>query len=227
MRSNPADNRAARRRSRRARFIGAGMAATIGLLGLVPSAASAAPAATKAKPTLAEILLSDSKKDGPGGFDHNANDYDIVTQALLLYPDLVATASDPNAKLTAFLPTDFAFRRLVHDITGKWVSSEADVFKAVASLGTDTVKQVLQYHIVPGAAVPYSAALKANGASLDTALPGAKITVKVTKKWPKVTLVDADTNDRDPRVIRPNLGGEAANGYAHGINRVLRPVDLP
>lgn len=225
MRSKTAHTRPARRR--RGRLVAGGLAAAIGLVSLAPAAASAAPAHTKAKPTLAEILLSDSKKDRADGFDRNPNDYDIVTQALLLYPDLVATASDPNAKLTAFLPTDFAFRRLVHDISGKWVASEADVFKAVAGLGTDTVKQVLQYHIVPGAAVPYSAALKANGASLDTALPGAKVTVKVTKKWPRVTLVDADTNDRDPKVIRPNLGGEASNGYAHGINRVLRPVDLP
>jgi len=28
-------------------------------------------------------------------------------------------------------------------------------------------------------------------------------------------------------VIAGDLGGEAVNGYAHGINRVLRPIDLP
>ena len=101
--------------------------------------------------SLAEILLADSSKDGPDGFDRRPWDYDIVTQAVLLFPDLVAAASNPDAELTVFLPSDAAFRRLVHEITGQWVQGEADVFAAVASLGTDTVKNVLLYHILPAA----------------------------------------------------------------------------
>ena len=199
----------------------AGAAALIGLVSFAP----AADAETK-KPTLAEILLSDSAKDGPDGFDHRSKDYDIVTQAVLLFPDLVAAASDPNAQLTVFLPNDAAFRRLVYDVTGKWYRSEADIFNAVASLGTDTVKQVLQYHIV-GSAIPFSAALKADGAKLDTLLSGGKIEVDVRHHKPRIKLIDADTNDRDPRVVKADVGGAAANGYAHGIDRVLRPIDLP
>lgn len=123
----------------------------LGLRSRAEMCRSFAPAEADAqtKPTLADILLSDSAKDGPDGFDHRSKDYDIVTQAVLLFPDLVAAASDPNAQLTVFLPNDGAFRRLVHDVTGKWYRSEADVFNAVASLGTDTVKQVLQYHRHP------------------------------------------------------------------------------
>lgn len=199
----------------------AGAAALIGLVSFAP----AADAETK-KPTLAEILLSDSAKDGPDGFDHRSKDYDIVTQAVLLFPDLVAAASDPNAQLTVFLPNDAAFRRLVYDVTGTWYRSEADIFNAVASLGTDTVKNVLQYHIV-GSAIPFSAALKADGAKLDTLLPGGKIEVDVRHHKPRIKLIDADTNDRDPRVVKADVGGAAANGYAHGIDRVLRPIDLP
>ena len=45
--------------------------------------------------------------------------------------------------------------------------------------------------------------------------------------WRPIRLIDADTNDRNPRVIRGDVGGEASNGYAHAIDRVLRPVDLP
>ena len=206
-----------------------GAAAVLGLVTLTPTVTSAHSNddSSAAKPTLTEILLSDSAKDDANGFDNRPWDYDIVTQAVLLFPDLVAAASDPNTQLTVFLPTDQAFRNLVKDITGNWVRAEADVFAAVASLGTDTVKNVLLYHIVP-ASISYRDARNANGAVLDTLLPGASITVSVRgDEHKRVILGDLDTNSRDPKVVAPNVGGEASNGYAHGINRVLRPIDLP
>ena len=183
---------------------------------VAPTVASAAPA----KPTLAQILLSDSKKDDANGFDSNPNDFDIVTQALLLFPDLVKAASSPG-KLTVFLPTDFAFRQLVRDLTGKTVFKESDVFAAVASLGADTVKAVLMYHIVAGARINYVAALKSNGASLTT-LNGATIKVHVRHGW-KVYLEDKATKLRDPKVIVADV--QASNGIAHVIDRVLLPIN--
>lgn len=211
------------------------MRKAIAILAVVTSVAVMSPAAALADddgdqplPTLAEILLADSERDNADGFDRRWWDYDIVTQAVLAFDDLTAAALDPDAELTAFLPRDQAFRRLVYEITGEWVRAESDVFDAVVGLGLDTVKSVLQYHIVP-AKISYRDALRADGAVLPTLLEGATIEVKVRKffvfKW--IKLIDADTNDRNPTVVRPNLGGEAANGYAHGINRVLRPIDLP
>ena len=50
---------------------------------------------------------------------------DIATQAVLLFPDLVSAASDPNSSLTVFLPNDLAFRTLVHDLTGTWTTDRA------------------------------------------------------------------------------------------------------
>lgn len=204
----------------------------IAALTVVASMAFMAPAAAQDtaaddKPTLAEILLSDSAKDNEDGFDARSWDYDIVTQAVLLFPDLVEAASNPDAELTAFLPRDSAFRRLVYDITGQWIRSEAEVFGVVASLGVDNVKNVLLYHLVP-AKISYKTALGANGAELPTLLEDATIKVRVKNFWfwRYVKLVDGDTDDRNPIVVRPNLGGEAANGYAHGINRVLRPFDI-
>jgi len=85
--------------------------------------------------TLAQILLSDSAGDDASGFDKNWKDFDIVTQAVLLYPDLVAAASNPDLKLTVFLPNDGAFRKLVKDLTGQQLRSESEVFAAVAGLG--------------------------------------------------------------------------------------------
>ena len=101
-------------------------------------------------PTLAEILLSDGNQ-----FDLNPFDYDIVTEAVLLFPELVAAASDPDAELTVFLPNDWAFRRLVADLTGLKPWREQAVFDAVAALGTDTVATVLQYHIVAGPPISF------------------------------------------------------------------------
>jgi uncharacterized surface protein with fasciclin (FAS1) repeats len=207
------------------KFLVATVAAAVGAMAIAPSSASAGHEPDR---TLADILLADSAGDDENGFDRNWRDYDIVTEAVLLFPDLVDAASNPDADLTVFLPNDWAFRRLVKDLTGERLRSEADVFAAVASLGTDTVKTVLTYHIVP-ARISYRDALHANNAEIPT-LQGETIKVKV-RRWfgwfPVVKLVDVDTNDRNPRVNRPNLGGEALNGYAHGINRVLRPVDLP
>lgn len=197
--------------------LGISMAAAVA----IPAMVQAAPSKNTSNLSLAQILLSDSKKDAANGFDRNPNDFDIVTQALLLFPDLVDAASNPG-DYTVFLPTDYAFRLLVKDITGTKVFKESDVFAAVASLGTDTVKTVLTYHIVPGARVDYRAATKSDGASLKT-LQGNSITVDVQGKN-RVVLMDGDPDLRDPRVIIPNI--KASNGIAHGINRVLIPVDL-
>lgn len=202
----------------------ASVAATaLGVVALAPSAASAHDGPGM---TLADILLADSAHDDENGFDRNWRDYDIVTEALLLFPDLTAAADDPDAELTAFLPNDRAFRKLVKDITGERPRTEADTFAAVASLGVDTVKTVLTYHIVP-ASISFHDALGADGAELTT-LQGGTVEVDVKGRWHKrVKLIDADTNDRNPKVIAGDLGGAAVNGYAHGINRVLRPIDLP
>ena len=199
----------------------------LAILGLGLTAALAvpavAPASAATKPTLAQILLSDTKKDAKNGFDSNPNDFDIVTQAVLLFPDLTAAASDPKANLTVFLPTDFAFRQLVRDLTGKTVYRESEIFKAVAGLGVDTVKAVLMYHIIGGARIDYATALKADGASLTT-LGGGTITVDVQGKFFKrIVLVDKDPDLRDPKVIIAN--SRAANGIAHVIDRVLLPIN--
>jgi len=196
-------------------------------LTLVAPAAAGATESESSQPTLAEILLADSGRDNANGFDRRSGDFDIVTQLVLQYPDLVAAASNADADLTVFLPNDRAFRRLVHDITGKRIRSEQRIYNTVMSLGEETVLSVLQYHIVP-ARISYRDALAADGAMLPTLLPEATVEVDVRRffRFRFVKLIDNDPNDRDAYVIRRNVGGEAANGYAHGISQVLRPVDL-
>lgn len=174
--------------------------------------------------SLAALLATDGS-----GFDRNPNDYDVldaaVTAVLAAKPDSpVAVLADGNTPLTAFLPTDRAFQRLATDLTGKRYRSEQQVFTAVAGLGIDTVESVLLYHVVPGATITYRQARRSDGAALTTAL-GSSVTVDVRRCGSRISLVDADPDAADPVVVRANLN-EGNRQIAHGINRVLRPVDL-
>ncbi|GAA2576127.1 hypothetical protein GCM10010435_60260 [Winogradskya consettensis] len=197
----------------------------------VPLAAGPAAATGKSKPlgtrSLAAVLTADKS-----GFDHNGRDYDILTAAVLAVLKAkpgspVGVLTDGTTALTAFLPSDTAFERLVADIQHtKRLPSEKAAFTAVAGLGIDTVESVLLYHVVPGATINRKAALKADGARLTTAA-GSTVKVDVYGYWRKsVKLIDADRSDRDPRVIRFDLN-KGNRQIAHGIDRVLRPIDLP
>jgi uncharacterized surface protein with fasciclin (FAS1) repeats len=202
--------------------------ARIGLglgIALTAAAFTTASPAGAAPATIADVVLSDSAKDNAQGFDKNWHDYDIVTQAVLLFPDLVAAVSDPNASLTALAPNDQAFRLLASELTKKHFRNEADVFAAVASLGTDTVKTVLTYHIV-GAKLGAATVLNSDDAQVAT-LGGGTFAVDVINKRKKIVqFVDGDPNARNARLVKADLGGALANGFIHGVDRVLRPIDL-
>ena len=93
--------------------------------------------------------------------------------------------------------------------------------------GVDTIETVLLYHVVPGKTLTSNKVLKADGAKLTTA-QGGKITVKVkTKPSVSVTLKDRDKNAQDPKAVLKALDLNKGNKQvAHGIDRVLRPIDL-
>jgi len=178
--------------------------------------------------SLATVLAADGTS-----FDRNWRDFDIVDAAvgavLGAKPSSpVAVLADGTVPLTAFLPTDRAFRVLVADLTGTWYRSESKVFSAAATLGIDTIEQVLLYHVVPGATITARQALRSDGAVLQTALPGATFTVDVISRhfrW--VRLIDADRNDINPFLVRGKLDLNKGNlQIAHGISFVLRPADL-
>ena len=173
--------------------------------------------------SLAKVLA----KDG-SGFDHNWHDYDIVDNAvgavLAAKPgSAVGVLADGKTPVTAFLPNDRAFRILVTDLTGKKPRTEKQTFRAVAGLGIDTVETVLLYHVVPGTRINYRQALKADGVRLTMA-SGGIVRVDV-RKGNRVKLLDADRNDANPRIVRKNIN-KGNRQIAHGINRVLRPVNL-
>jgi hypothetical protein len=191
--------------------------------------AQASESATPGTNSLAAVLTSDGDR-----FDHNRRDYDIVTEAVLAVlaakPDsAVGVLADGTVPVTAFLPDDFSFRVLVKDLTGHWYRSEERVFTELAgAVGIDAIESVLLYHVIPGVTIDSAAALKANGAVLDTALAGATLKVRVPCPYlPIIRLVDNDPNDINPFVNPQALDINKGNlQIAHGIVFVLRPADL-
>ena len=197
-------------------------------------AAPAAMASThQPQPTgtrsLAAVLTADGNK-----FDSNWNDYDIVTEAVLAVlkakpNSAVGVLADGTTPVTAFIPNDRAFRLLARDLTGRWPCGEKATFNTLAkAVGIDALESVLLYHVVPGATIDSATALKSDGAKLNTALPGTTFTVDVISKRHKLIMLrDNDRNDANPFINRRAFDINKGNKQiAHGITRVLRPIDL-
>ncbi|MBY9074374.1 fasciclin domain-containing protein [Nocardioides sp. WL0053] len=192
----------------------------------VPAQAQAAEGPL-GKTSLAKVLAADG-----AGFDKNSRDFDILDNAVRAVlaekpKSPVSVLAKGRVKLTAFAPIDGAFRRLVLDVTGEHYRSEKRVFTELAAAADiDTIESVLLYHVVPGAVITSKAARHSDGAKLTTALEDGTVRVNVRRDG-RVFLVDADTNDANPRLIRKlkNLN-QGNRQIAHGISQVLRPLDL-
>jgi uncharacterized surface protein with fasciclin (FAS1) repeats len=206
--------------------------AAIGLTTLLASAALAVPSSASAdesrragNTSLATVLAADGTR-----LDRNWRDFDIVEKAVLTVLDAkpgspVAVLTKGRQRVTAFVPTDRAFRRLVQDLTGSGPRTEKATFRAVASVAdVDTLEAILLYHVVPGDTINSREAAQADGVRLTTAQGG---TVRVAVRRAGIFLADKDYDDRNPRVLARLLDVNKGNKQiAHGINRVLRPVDL-
>jgi uncharacterized surface protein with fasciclin (FAS1) repeats len=208
------------------RKIAAGIAAASAVALAAGAMAPAAQAADGTK-SLAAVLTASTPK-----FDKNWNDYDIVTAAVLAVLEAkpnsaVGVLAKGDVALTAFIPSDKAFRTLAEDLTGKKPSTEKKTFEAVAGLGgIDLVETVLLYHVVPGATIDSKAALASDDAFLFTALKDGYFRVNVVKSGTQIRLKDRDGNSRNPRVNAVDIN-KGNMQIAHGIDRVLRPIDLP
>ncbi len=196
---------------------------------LVATPAQAAQAAQERAGTtsLAEALAADGSD-----FDRNWKDFDILEAAVTAVlgakeDSAVAVLADGKTRLTAFAPTDKAFRALVRDLGGKEFKTEKKVTTWLAkNVGIDTIETVLLYHVVPGATITSAKALKADGAELTTAQGGTLgVKVKGSGKNTKIILVDRDHYAYNAKVIVPDIN-KGNRQIAHGINRVLRPIEF-
>lgn len=188
------------------------------------AAAPAAQAAERGRTTsLAQVLAADGHK-----FDKKWGDLDILDAAVMAVLDAkpdsaVGILAKKKAKLTAFLPTDRAFRQLAKDLTGSAPKTEKATFNALAeAAGIDVIETVLLYHVVPGATLNSGKVAKSDGVELTTA-QGGTVTVNVTKKF--IALKDADPDLRDPRVVKVDIN-KGNPQIGHVIDRVLLPLDV-
>ena len=150
------------------------------------------------------------------GVDDNPMDFDILLAAVLaddVLTDAVLGQNDfAGVDLTVFAPNDAAFIKL----TG--TSTEAEAAAALAGLiGTDTLRDIVLYHVIAGEAVSYSDAFAtkpwnvknvemANGDSIS--IKNYRITDGTDNKvWPKNGSVDI----------------QADNGVIHVVKEVLSP----
>jgi uncharacterized surface protein with fasciclin (FAS1) repeats len=212
---------------KRLALLAAGTLMTAGV-GLAGAPAEAATQHAKAgNKSLVKVLGADGVK-----LDHNWQDFDILEQAVLAVlaakpASPVGLLADGSVRLTAFLPTDEAFRDLVADLTGKKPGSEKKTVSALLGLvDVDTIETVLLYHVVPGAtlASPKVIAAAKKRTKLTTAQGG---TVKVINRKGNITLVDKDPDFADPTVILNGIDINRGNKQiGHAIDRVLLPVDL-
>lgn len=201
---------------------GLAAAALAGTAALAAAPAQAAP--DRERPTsLAQVLAADGHR-----FDKKWGDFDILDAAVMAVLDAkpkspVAVLAKGRTKLTAFLPTDQAFRHLATTLTGSKPATEKATFAALAdAAGLDTIETVLLYHVVPGKTLSAAKVVKADGAKLKTA-QGGKVTVMVKGK--RVSLGDADPDLRNPRVTMTDVN-KGNPQIAHVIDRVLLPIDL-
>jgi len=193
---------------------------------LVPGPAAQARAPHLGTTSLAEVLAADGLQ-----FDDNWGDFDILDQAvhdvLAAKPDSpVAVLADGKVRLTAFAPTDRAFRKLVTAVAGSRPHSEQQAYDVLSTVGVDTIESVLLYHVVPGAPITYRQAKMADGAKLTTA-NGATLRVDYRPRTGKIMLVDKDPNARNAFVYSALKNINQGNRQiAHGVSQVLRPLDL-
>merc|ERR1711907_725006 len=124
----------------------------------------------------------------------------ILVQAVIA-GGLLDAIADPAAELTVFAPTDEAFADLLEDLGAS----------SLEDIDTDTLVEVLTYHVVP--AVAFSTDLS-DGQVLPT-LNGAELVVDLTDG------VVIDGIGSDATVILANIA--AGNSVVHVVDAVLLP----
>lgn len=160
-------------------------------------------------------------------FDSDLSDYDIFKNLLLdvlaAKPKSAAWAlADGNVALTAFIPTDRAFRKLVKALTGKSMAKEVNIYNTLFSLGTTKLEQVLLYHVVIGAPLASTEVVTKNGDFLTTAQGS---TVRISLVDAVLLIRDKDTKRENPSVILTRVDQNLGNRQIfHPINGVLMPA---
>ena len=170
----------------------------------------AIPAAADAPATIVDAVLAE---DG---------EFDVLQAAVL------ATGAnellDDSGPFTVFAPTDKAFEKLAEDLSGMDFDSDDEVIAwLTGNVPLGLIADILAYHVVDGLAVNSSTVV-----TLDAAptLGGTVGIFAPGKGFRSIQFVDNDPDARNPKLVKGLFDIETGNGIIHGIDRVLRPIDL-
>lgn len=206
------------------RQITSGIAASV--LAATCVAAGTGPAGAVAPPSGHRSILAMLAQDGHH-LDRNWHDFDLADKFLhkviAARPDSpLAVVAHGRQRVTAFLGTDAAYRRMATTIMGRHMHSERQIYRALMRVGgIDGAEGVLSANFVSGHTLKYHWFLSHAPTTLTT-LQGA--TVKVRVHNGHVVLVDRDTASPNSRIIRPLRNLNAGNRQvAHGVTAVLSP----
>lgn len=148
-------------------------------------------------PTIAEIVVSSAESETPEFAT-------LLAAVSAANPAVLEELSDPEENYTVFTPTDAAFAAALEALGVSAEDLLAD---------TETLTQILLYHVVPGElGASTVVAVAADGVDVATALPGTIVTV---------TASDAGVTVNDANVIATDIFG--TNGVIHVIDAVLLP----
>ena len=155
-------------------------------------------------------------------------EFDILQAAVLAVEDAgilpAATLLSGEGPFTVFAPTDKAFTKLAEDLSGlEFADEDAVVGWLVTNVGLETIAVVLGYHVVEGE-VPSSAV--SDGAEVTTFGGGSFAVFAPGKNFRSIQFVDNDPDARNPKLVKGLFDISTGNGIIHGIDRVLRPIDL-
>lgn len=190
--------------------------------------ALALPATASEDDTFVDFVAEQAEKEG-GSFNVIGQVVLALAGAGVLTTDDLTALS--TAEITAFLPTDFAFRRLAADISDQRLRNvdESEVIGILTgALDLSTIGVVVKYHIYAGGKVDYQTALSldpkiGNGTKTSiTMYSGGE--VGIDRRFLLLRLEDAGTaglGTNNPYVIWPNIDG--GNAIVHGISEVLLP----
>lgn len=227
---------------------------TVALLGAAVATTMAAPLASAATApipystvdgetgSVLHLLEADGSRLDPRT-NVNWSDYDILERVARIVVEAkpgtpVAGLASASNSWTVFAPSDRAFRILAHELTGTWYHTEGQVIRAIATtvstvFGADelinTLENVLLYHVVTARATYADAKALAIAETPITTALGSDLRPRYAANVDRVILRDADTSDRNAWVTKRNIEAKDSKdgSIVHGVNLVLRPVDLP